>query len=274
MFKDFIDKFKSNKKLILKTLLSLMEITCFIIFVVYSVLLIGALNAEQIYQTGELGINQYFLGVVISGFLFLVGPFVIKKIIVWADEQIKILNLKELKNNFLREITGKSNFSIDELAEKYELSNQDVKDYLMELMERGVIKGLVEKTITGLELFKLKPGYIIDSPDEHKLAYFNSEISNYLSSYTKVSLKKIGDYFNLKSEKVERLLKKKIEAQEIEGYLDEGYFYRDWPHFVKEMTKKFQERKISCPHCSNETYRDRPFCCWCGERLEQKKKEL
>ena len=267
MFNFFLEKFRENKEFALKVVLSAIEITCFVLIVVYSVLLIGALNAQQIYSYRELGINRYFLILTISSVLLLITPYFIKKLFVWVDEQAKVVNVNEMKKNFLAYAVEKTQIVVDELAQEYSVSKEQVKDYLLELMEVGILKGELRGTSTGVEVFTIDPNFVVTSPREHKIRFFETEIEDFLYPYERVSLTKLSKYFSLSKEMVEKLLRQKLQSHEIEGYVEENTFYRDWPDFVKEMARHYKKRQIKCPECSNLTEKNRPFCHWCGKRI-------
>ena len=79
----------------------------------------------------------------------------------------------------------------------------------------------------------------------------------------------MAKYFELPVEMVENHLKQKILNKEIDGYVQENTFYRDWPDFLKHISKEFDKKLVMCKSCSNKTPEDKPFCHWCGYKRNE-----
>lgn len=259
-----ISEKKIDNDLRLKIIIACGETVCFILLIVFGVQLIFFLLANPLENSAEILEISLLPGVVISALiLLLLAPFS-RWLLTYIENQSGLFRMRNLETKLLQILELTRKVSITACAKEFNIDRDDIKVKLENLMQKGIIRGLITKQ-GDEEIYELTPDFNIQTDHDRLFQYFRSNITSYLKAYKWIPLEKIAKTFELTLPEVEKELQKLISEKKLKGYIDGN-------NFVHQLEALFdlniaREDLESCPFCNGTNLPNATYCCHCGKNL-------
>jgi len=210
-------------------LFSLMII--FVIISIFDILSLEYYSISEIFQLWSIRLTFIFF------ILFILSPYITSLFSHLGNKIASNYNKFKFKKSFMKEIQDKEEINIMQLANKYDINHLFIKNFLMDLITQGRIKG----ELYG-DIFRIK--YIAKTTDskEEKIENFKKQFDNFISSHSLIKIKDISKRFQVPKSFVKAYILNLIRKGKLKGFL-QGNTY---------IQSVFSIEEINCPHCGKK----------------------
>ncbi|GAB4305089.1 MAG: hypothetical protein Kow0069_00370 [Promethearchaeota archaeon] len=248
-----------TKERTIRRLLVAAEVTTFFLFFLSFVFVLLDLVLTPSLDLFETWNGAAFTTMVLAGATFLVLPHAatyLRSRVEWVDQRVAE---KRLERSLLATLKRERRVKLQVACAEHGLEETVGRALVERLVERGDLAGEIRDGGT----FVLKDGFEVLPERERRVNNLRRNLRKFVTPYKYVELSKVAKAFKLPTSVVEEIVKEKLRARELRGFLDGGVLVRDTGDLALDLSDLPR-----CPNCHNVNLDDANFCSTCGASLE------